>query len=98
MVESSTFGSKFVAMRIATDLIISLHYKLRMFGVPLTGPTNVFCNNQGVVNNTTMPESVLSKKHNQICYHRVHEAAAAGIIWIAKEDEEVFTSEDPVLN
>jgi len=77
MVESSTFGSKFVAMRIATDLIISLHYKLRMFGVPLTGPTNVFCNNQGVVNNMTMPESVLSKKYNQICYHRVHEAAAA---------------------
>jgi len=72
MVESSTFGSKFLAMRIATDLIISLHYKLRIFGVPLTGPANVFCDNQGVVNNMTIPESVLSKKHNQICYHRVH--------------------------
>ncbi len=68
-VESSTFGSEFVAMRIATDLIVSLHYKLRMFGVPLVGPANVFCDNQGVVNNTTMPESTLSKKHNQICYH-----------------------------
>jgi len=71
-VESSTFGSKFVAMHIATDLIISLHYKnLRMFGVPLIGLANVFCDNQGVVNNMTMPESTLSKKHNQICYHQV---------------------------
>jgi len=85
-VESSTFGSEFIAMRIAMDLIISLCYKLRMFRVPLFGPTNVFCDNQGVVNNTTRPESVLTKKHNQICYHRIREAVAAGIIQIAKED------------
>jgi len=65
MVESSTFGSEFVAMRIATDLIISLCYKLRMFGVPLFGPANAFCDNQGVVNNTAMPESMLSKKHDE---------------------------------
>jgi len=68
------------------DLIISLCYKLRMFGVPLFGPTNVFCDNQGVVNNTTRPESVLTKKHNQICYHCIREAVAAGIIQNAKED------------
>jgi len=71
-VESSTFGSEFIAMHIATDLIVSLRYKLRMFGVPLSGPANVFCsNNQGVVNNTTCPKSVLNKKHNQIRYHHV---------------------------
>ncbi len=51
----------------------SLHYKLMMFRVPLTGAANVFCENQGVVNNTTSPKSILSKKHNQICYHRVRE-------------------------
>jgi len=56
-----------------------------MFGVPLVRPANVFCNNQGVVNNTTMPESVLSEKHNQICYHRAWEAVAVGVICIAKE-------------
>jgi len=48
-----TFGSEFIAMRIATDIIVSLCYKLRMFGVPLLGPANVFCDNQSVVNNTT---------------------------------------------
>jgi len=31
-----------VALSIVTGLIVSLHYKLRMFGVPLTGAANVF--------------------------------------------------------
>ena len=35
MVETSTFGSEFVAMRIAVELIESLQYKLRMFGIPI---------------------------------------------------------------
>ena len=33
-----------------------------------------------VVLNTTVPSSVLKKKHNAIAYHRVREAIAAGII------------------
>jgi len=85
-VESSTFGSEFIALRIATDLLVSLRYKLRMFGIPISGPANVYCDNQSVVNNVTLPESTLTKKHNQICYHRAREAVAAGIIRIAKED------------
>jgi len=71
-------------MRIAADLIVSLHYKMQMFCVLLTGPAYVFCNNQAVVNNSTIPES--SKKHNQICYYQVHEAVAAEVICIANED------------
>ena len=47
-VESSTFGSEFVALRIATELITSFRYKLRMFGIPLDGPVNVLCNNEAV--------------------------------------------------
>jgi hypothetical protein len=61
-VETSTFGSEFVALRIARDLTISMRYKLRMFGIPLEGPAQVFCDNQGAVKNTSIPESVLSKK------------------------------------
>jgi hypothetical protein len=30
-------------------VIIVLRYKLRMFGVPLEGPAQVYCDNQGVV-------------------------------------------------
>jgi hypothetical protein len=85
-VESSTFGSEFVALRTAVEMIIGLRYKLRMFGVPIEGPANVFCDNQGVVHNSSTPESTLAKKHNAICYHRVREASAAGIIRVAKED------------
>jgi hypothetical protein len=59
-VETSTFGSEFVAMRTARDMIIAMRYKLRMFGVPLDGPAQVYCDNQGVVKNTSIPESVLS--------------------------------------
>ena len=92
-VESSTFGSEFVAMRICVDMIESLRYKLRMFGIPIGGPTNVFCDNRGVVANASRPESTLNKKHNAICYHRVREAAAKGIVRIAKEDTVTNTAD-----
>ncbi len=57
-----------------------------MFGVPLEGPAQVYCDNQGVVKNTSIPESVLGKKHNAINYHAVREAAAAGVMEVHKED------------
>ena len=59
-----------------------------MFGVPIEGPTNVFCDNRGVVKNVSIPESTLMKKHNAINYHAVQEAAAAGILRVGKEDGE----------
>jgi len=54
-----------------------------MFGVLIDGATNVMCDNKSVVTNSTEPASVLKKKHNAICYHRVREAVAAKIIRIA---------------
>jgi hypothetical protein len=66
-------------------MIDSLRYKLQMFGVPIDGPANVFCDNGSMVNNTTLPESTSQKKHNAICYHRVREAVASGTIRVAKE-------------
>jgi hypothetical protein len=85
-VETSTFGSEFVALRIAVELIESLRYKLRMFGIPIDGPTNVFCDNEAVTKNTIFPESTLKKKHNSIAYHRAREAVAAQTIRVTKED------------
>ena len=35
IIESSIFGSKFVALRIATEKITSLRYKLRIMGDPI---------------------------------------------------------------
>ena len=41
-VESSSFGSKFISFRIATKMIEGLRYKIRMFGVAINGPADVF--------------------------------------------------------
>ena len=84
-VEASTFGSEFQAMKNAVELTESLRYKLRMFGVPIDGPTNVFCDNEAVYKSTTMRESTLKKKHHSIAYHRCREAVAAGTVRVAKE-------------
>jgi hypothetical protein len=85
-VETSTFGSEFVALRNARDVIIALRYKLRIFGVTLDGKAEVYCDNQGVVKNSSIPESALIKKHNAINYHAVREAAAAGVLEVHKKD------------
>lgn len=82
-VETSTFGSEFTALRIADELLESLRYKLRMFGIPLDGPANTFCDNTSVVTDSTQPASTLKKKHNSITYHRVCEAIAAKVIRLA---------------
>jgi hypothetical protein len=59
-----------------------------MFSVPIDGPAHVFCDNRGVVRNTSIPESMLMKKHTAINYHAVREAAVAGILRVGKEDGE----------
>ena len=75
-----------MAMRIAVELIEALRYKLCMFGVPIEGSTNVFCDNEAVAKNAIHPESTSKKKHNAIAYHRTREAVAAGTIKVTKED------------
>jgi hypothetical protein len=85
-VESSSFDSEFIALRIAKEMIVALRYKLRMFGVPVHRPANVFCDNNWVVKNTSIPQSMLQKKHNAINYHAICEAVAAGIMRVGKED------------
>jgi hypothetical protein len=87
-VETSTFGSEFCAMKTAIDMIEGLRYKLRMMGIPIHGPTSVFCDNESVVKNSTTPESTLKKRHNAIAYHRSREAQAAGIIRVTWESGE----------
>lgn len=84
-VEASTFGSEFQAMKNAVELSEALRYKLRMFGVPIEGPTNIFCDNEAVYKNSSLPESTLKKKHHSIAYHRCREAVAAGTVRVAKE-------------
>eukprot|EP00970_Alexandrium_tamarense_P000443 scaffold59_cov114-Alexandrium_tamarense.AAC.2 len=85
-VESSTFGSELVCMRQARDLLVALLIKLKMFGVRILKPANMWTDNNGVMTNTSIPTSMLGKKHNSINYHIVREAVAAGVMRVAKED------------
>ena len=84
-VESSTFGSEFVAMRTAMERCKALRYKLRMFGIPIDGPTNILGDNESVVNGASKVEARLNKKHNAICFHAVREACAAGWLRVGWE-------------
>ena len=79
-VESSTYGSEFMAARIATDKIGEMRYTFRMLGVPIDGPAYMFGDNLAVVTSSNIPEHNLKKQHNAISYHRVREAVAAGIL------------------
>ena len=95
-VETSTFGSEFVALRIVTEMCQAMRYKLRMFGVAIDGPASVMCDNKSVFTNATIPTSQLGKKHNAICYHKVRENVAAGVIrvgWVKSTSNlaDVFT-------
>ena len=63
-------------MKTAMEVNRGLRYKLKTIGVPIDGPTYVFCDNQSVESNTSKAESVLKKKSNSIAYHAVREAVA----------------------
>ena len=86
MVETSTYGSELVAARVVTELIMETRYLLMSLGVPIDGPALMLGDNMSVVLNTTVPSSVLKKKHCSISYHRVREAIAAKILRFAHVD------------
>ena len=59
-----------------------------MFGIPVEGPANVYCDNEAVTKNTTIPSSTLKKKHHSIAYHRCRETGAPGTSRIEKQGTE----------
>jgi hypothetical protein len=75
-VESSSFGSEFIAMKQCCEYLRGLRYKLRMMGIPVEGPAYIEGDNQSVLANTTIPDSILKKKSQSIAYHFVREGSA----------------------
>ena len=61
---------------------------LRCLGVKLDGPALMLGDNMSVVLNTTVPSSVLKKKHCSINYHCVRETIAAKIMQFAHINSE----------
>lgn len=70
-------------MKTAVEQVEALRYKLRMMGVPIDGPANLYCDNESVFKNAAFPESVLRKKHNSIAYHKSRESQAGGAVHVA---------------
>ena len=58
-----------MALRIYTEMVEALRYKLRTFGVNPEGPAEVYCDNKSGVTKSSVPESVLNKGKNFIWYH-----------------------------
>jgi hypothetical protein len=76
-IETSVFGAEFVAMKHGTKTLRGLRYKIRMIGIPLSGPTYIYGDNKSQVTNSSRPESTLKRKCS-ICYHAIHESVAMG--------------------
>jgi hypothetical protein len=65
-------------MKHGIEALRGLRYKLRMMGVPLTGPSFIYGDNKSQVTNSSVPESTLKKKSHSICYHAIRESVAMG--------------------
>lgn len=76
VVETSSFGSEFIAMKQCCEYLCGLRYKLRMMGIPCELPAYILGDNQSVLYNTSIPESTLKKKSQSIAYHFVREGSA----------------------
>ena len=77
--ETSTYGSELVAMRIAVELLLEVRYKLRMMGLNFAPCSTILGDNQSVITNMQLPSSNLKKKHNSVAFHKAREAFACSI-------------------
>ena len=77
-IETSVFGTEFVAMNVGIENLHAIWYKLRMISIPISGASYVYRDNTSVIHNTSKPESTLKKKYNMIANHAIHESVAMG--------------------
>ena len=79
-VETATYGSEFVAAKMAAQQIIGIRTTLRYLGVPVHGPTKMFGDNHSVVTSASTPQSPLKKRHHALAYHFTREAIASNVL------------------
>jgi hypothetical protein len=78
-VETSTYGSEFVAACTAMEQIIDLCIKLHYLGVPTKGSTTMFGDNESMVNSASIPHARLHKRHTALSFRCVREGIATGV-------------------
>ena len=80
-VETATYGSEFVAARIATEQIMDLRIMLRYLGVPIREVSYLFGDNKSVVDTSSIPHFKLHKRHMALSFHRVREAIVSKMLY-----------------
>ena len=65
-VATSTYSAEFCAMRLATEEAITIQHMLHSLGIPVSEPAKLFGDNLGVIQNASVPEATLQKKHTAI--------------------------------
>ena len=76
-IETSSFGSEFMAMKHCCEYLRGLRHKLRSMGIPVETPCFIYGDNKSVLVNGSKPDSVLQKKSTSIAYHYVREGSAS---------------------
>ena len=79
-VETTTYGSEFVAGRTCVEQVLDLRNTLHYLGVPIRDKSYMFGDNKSIVDSSTVPHFKLHKRHTALSFHRVREAIAAKII------------------
>ena len=79
-IETSTYGSELVAAKHAVETILEYRTMLRLMGANVEQTSLMLGDNKSVVINTTVPSSVLKKKHCALSYHKVREAIACNVL------------------
>ena len=80
MLETATYGSEYMAARLAFKQIMEIRTMLRYLGVNIKGPSIMFGDDQSVVDSSSQPQSRLHERHVLLSFHMVREAIAAKIL------------------
>ena len=80
-VQTSTFGTEFIAMKKAVEVIVMLRYYLRSMGVEVSQRTRLHVDNVSVYLNVANPASSLNKKAIALAYHFVREHQSRKVIY-----------------
>ena len=60
-IETSTFGSEFIAMKQCCEYLRGLRFKLRSMGISIEGPCCVYGDNKSVLTNSSQPNLPITK-------------------------------------
>ena len=69
-----------MAAKLAVETILEYHTMLRLMGANVEKTSLLLGDNKSIVLNSTVPSSVLKKKHCALSYHKVREMISCKVI------------------